>query len=171
VAGTHEVNVPAEYTTVEHRVVDTPASTRKVPFTAVTERVTRRVIDVPARMSEETVPAVYKTVTRRVIDQPATVREVSVPEVTETIYNRVQVSEAASSRREVLCESNATPKKVLELQRALKQAGYDPGPIDGLIGPNMVEALTRYQEAKKLPVDDGRVINMETVKALGVIPE
>lgn len=170
-ASTREVAIPAEYATVERRVVETPGSTRKVPMPAVTERVTRRVIDVPASVREETVPAVYKTVTRRVVDQPATVRDVVVPAVTETIVNRVKVSEATSSRREVLCETNATPRKILELQRALKDSGFDPGPIDGRIGPNMVEALTRYQQAKRLPVDDGRVINLETVKALGITPQ
>ena len=28
-----------------------------------------------------------------------------------------------------------TPEEVLELQAALTQAGYDPGPIDGVMGP------------------------------------
>jgi len=170
-ATSHEVVIPAVYRTVERRVVETPASTRKIPVPAVVEKIEKRVVDVPAGFREESVPAIYQTVSHRVVDMPASVREIDVPAVTETIYNRVQVAPATSSRRSVLCETNATTEKILALQRALKTAGFDPGPVDGLIGPQMVTALTRYQENKGLPVDDGRVINIDTVKALGVSPD
>ena len=41
---------------------------------------------------------------------------------------------------------------VLEAQRALRDLGYDPGPIDGLFGPKTRAALEKYQTTERLPV-------------------
>ena len=38
-----------------------------------------------------------------------------------------------------------------ELQGRLKAAGFDPGPIDGIVGPRTTEAARRYGEARVLP--------------------
>ena len=40
---------------------------------------------------------------------------------------------------------------VLEAQRALRDLGYDPGPIDGIFGPKTRAALEKYQTMEKLP--------------------
>jgi peptidoglycan hydrolase-like protein with peptidoglycan-binding domain len=37
-------------------------------------------------------------------------------------------------------------------QRELKRSGYDPGPVDGKIGPSTRSALQRFQEAHGLPI-------------------
>ena len=37
-----------------------------------------------------------------------------------------------------------TPAHVREVQRALLNAGYDPGPIDGIFGPRTKSALRKY---------------------------
>ncbi len=39
---------------------------------------------------------------------------------------------------------------ILEIQKALKAAGYDPGPLDGIDGPRTHAALTAFQQAKGL---------------------
>ena len=41
---------------------------------------------------------------------------------------------------------------VREAQRALRDLGYDPGPIDGLFGPRTRTALAKYQTSERLPV-------------------
>jgi peptidoglycan hydrolase-like protein with peptidoglycan-binding domain len=41
---------------------------------------------------------------------------------------------------------------VREAQRALRDLGYDPGPIDGVFGPRMRTALAKYQTSERLPV-------------------
>jgi hypothetical protein len=165
---TREIAVPGIKSTVSRRVVDTPASTRKIPVPAVYETVTRRVVDVPASLREAVTPAVYKTVSRQVIDQPATTREIAVPAQYETLSNRVQVAQASTERRAVLCETNATPAKIREIQLALKTAGYNPGPVDGVLRGVTMRAVNRYQQAKGLSVDG--FLNLDTVKALGVSP-
>lgn len=73
----------------------------------------------------------------------ASVREFDVPAQMETLSYQFMVSEAKTDRRAVLCETNATPAKITEIQRALHQA-------------------------KGLPVDG--FLNLDTVKSLGVSP-
>jgi peptidoglycan hydrolase-like protein with peptidoglycan-binding domain len=104
-----------------------------------------------------------------VVDTPATTREVDVPAVYEMVSNNVQVSEASTEWRSILCETNATEVKVREIQRALRSAGFDPGPIDGKIQGQTMKAVNAYQRAKRLPVD--AYLNLDTVKALGVSPK
>lgn len=45
---------------------------------------------------------------------------------------------------------------IRSLQQALRELGFDPGPIDGLIGPRTRSAVREYQRASGLP-DDGRI--------------
>ncbi|MDO5691316.1 MAG: peptidoglycan-binding domain-containing protein [Pseudomonadota bacterium] len=167
-ATSRAIPVPAEYRTVERQVVDQPATTRKIPVPAITEMVSRRVIDTPATLREEVIPAVYETVSRQVVDQPATTREIDVPAVYETLTHKVQVSQGSTERREVLCETNATPSKIMEIQRALRAAGYNPGPINGVLRAQTMSAVNAYQKANNLPVDG--FLNIDTVKSLGVQP-
>ncbi len=42
---------------------------------------------------------------------------------------------------------------VLAVQQGLRDAGFDPGPADGLIGPRTRAAIAAYQERHALPVD------------------
>jgi len=44
------------------------------------------------------------------------------------------------------------PQFVREAQRALRDLGYSPGPIDGAVGPQTRAALAKYQSAEKLSV-------------------
>lgn len=43
------------------------------------------------------------------------------------------------------------PRFVRDAQRALHDLGYEPGPIDGILGMRTRAALVRYQQAKGLP--------------------
>jgi hypothetical protein len=167
-ATSREISIPAEMGVVRRQVQDTPPTTRKIPVPEVKEAISRRVVDTPASLREETIPAVYKTVTRKVIDTPASTREVEVPAQYETLKYQVQVSEAKADRRAVLCETNASPSKIVEIQRALLAAGFNPGPIDGVLRARTMTAVNQYQQAKGLPVDG--FLNLDTVKALGVSP-
>jgi peptidoglycan hydrolase-like protein with peptidoglycan-binding domain len=41
-----------------------------------------------------------------------------------------------------------------DLQRRLKAAGFDPGPVDGIVGPRTSDAARRYAEARTLASTD-----------------
>jgi hypothetical protein len=168
-ASSREIVIPAEYGTVERRVVETPASTRKISMAAETQTISRRIVDTPASVREEIIPAVYRTVTRQVVDVPASTREVEVPAQYETLSRQVKVSDAVAERRAVLCETNATPAKIMEIQRALQTAGFNPGPINGVLRAQTMDAVNKFQQSKNLPVDG--FLNLDTVKALGVSPQ
>ena len=50
-------------------------------------------------------------------------------------------------------ESNATkPARVMAMQQALKDKGYEPGPIDGVMGRKTASALKKYQQTENLSV-------------------
>lgn len=55
---------------------------------------------------------------------------------------------------------------VREAQQALKDKGFDPGPVDGLNGPRTRAAVRDYQKQQNLTVN-GRLGN-ETLTSLGV---
>jgi len=62
------------------------------------------------------------------------------------------------------------PPFVREAQRALRDLGYHPGPIDGMFGPQMRMTLEKYQVAEKLPVtgqlDAGTMERLDVYKRL-----
>ncbi len=49
-------------------------------------------------------------------------------------------------------EEKAAPT-IKEIQTALKNAGFDPGPIDGKIGAKTKEAIKAFQKANGLAID------------------
>ena len=163
------VEIPAQYETVTHQVLKTPATVRKVEAPTEYATVTRQVVERAAETRKIEIPATFHNVRRQVIDQPATLRTIEVPAEHETLTRQVKVADARTEQRAILCETNATPAKIQEIQRALRQAGFDPGPIDGVIREQTMAAVHRYQQARNLPVDG--YLNLETVKALGVAPQ
>lgn len=56
------------------------------------------------------------------------------------------------------------PRLVRDIQAALASQGYDPGPIDGLLGDKTVAALDQFQEDNE--IDSGDIV--ETYELLGV---
>jgi|GEM_PF-3344602 len=57
---------------------------------------------------------------------------------------------------------------IMAIQRALAKEGFDPGPADGMMGPNTKRAVREYQQANGLTVDG--VIGAETLESLGLMP-
>ncbi len=45
-----------------------------------------------------------------------------------------------------------TCDEVKRVQESLVALGYDPGPIDGLVGPRTVSALRKFESDNGLPV-------------------
>jgi hypothetical protein len=125
------------------------------------------VVKTPATVREEVIPAEYKSVTVRVPSQSAAgVKEVEIPAEYQTVSKRRLVKAGGFTEwREVLCGEKVSGDVVRQVQVALKAAGYDPGPIDNILGPQTKSALTKYQKDKGLPVGS---MDFETLKSLGV---
>ncbi|MGG9998670.1 peptidoglycan recognition protein family protein [Pseudovibrio ascidiaceicola] len=54
----------------------------------------------------------------------------------------------------------------LRVQKALNTHGFNPGPLDGVVGPRTMDALKRFQKANGLVVDG--IVGPRTSKALYV---
>ncbi|HEY7254743.1 MAG TPA: peptidoglycan-binding domain-containing protein [Methylomirabilota bacterium] len=58
------------------------------------------------------------------------------------------------------------PETVRRVQQILKSEGYDPGPINGVLGPKTEEALVQYQQ--KHNIEATGWLDRETKAKLGV---
>ena len=160
------VDVPAQYQTVSKSILKTPASTREIEIPAVYKTVQRRVIVTPGSAELVDVPAKYKTVQVTKMLEPAHEKRVPVPAQYQTVTKQRKVSEDHVTWQEILCETNMSHDKVSVIQRALAKAGYNPGPIDGVIGPQTLSAIKAFQIEHNLAVAD--YLTIDTITALEV---
>jgi hypothetical protein len=159
------VQMPAEYRTVTVKVVDQPASTHTVPIPAEYATVTKQELVKEAEVRKETVPAEYRTVKTRKLVAPADEQHIPIPAQYQTVTRQVQVADSYTEWRQVLCETNATPEVIADLQRALRDAGDYHGPIDGRLGASTAAAVKAYQQANGLAQGG---VTLETLQRLGV---
>ncbi len=183
------IEVPAEYKTITKTIMTTPPSTRSVTTAAKIAPTSIRVIDQPATTRRVEIPAEYKTITKtvlvkaaetRTIEIPAEYRDVrkevavqaatsevvNIPAEYRTISNRRLVKKGGFSEwREVLCQNKINTVKIREIQAALKSRGYQPGPVDNIMGSQTKAALVQFQKDNNLPIGQ---LDFETLRALGV---
>jgi peptidoglycan hydrolase-like protein with peptidoglycan-binding domain len=58
---------------------------------------------------------------------------------------------------------------IKKVQETLRDKGFDPGPIDGVMGSQTRQAISQYQKSENLPVTGH--LDGETAGKLGVEPE
>ena len=124
-----------------------------------------RVLKTPASVKAVEVPAEYATVRINRLISPASEQRIPIPQKTKEIAKRIQIEPSRLEWRKVLCETNMNPKLITDIQRALKQAGFDPGPIDGVLGNDTQRAIEAFQVQKNL---DRGGLTYETLKELNV---
>lgn len=161
-----KVEVPAQYDTVTRTRLVSPERTETRVIPARYETVTREVVDTPAQVVEEVIPAVYDTVEVTRMVTPAREEVITIPATYKTIEKRVVTGGGGLEWREVLCDTNASPAKIREVQQALGDAGYET-PVDGEFGPATLRSMEAFQRANGLPVG---YLTVSTVEALGVNP-
>ncbi len=172
------VTVPPTYKTIKRKVVKTPASTKVIPIPAVYRTITRQVIDRPASTKTVTIPAEYKTVSVRELVKPATVKKTAIPATYRVIKQQIKAEKSVLNWKPVECKSKVSfynkPTKstsktkvdIRSVQQALKDAGFNPGPIDGIIGVKTKRALKKYQKVHDLPTNKG--LTRATLDSLGL---
>ncbi len=159
------VEVPASYKTVTKRVLKTPATTQVVDVPAQYRTVKRRVMDTPPTTRKVVIPAEYRTVKVQKLVTPPQEKRIPIPEQYETVTKTIKASEGRMGWRPILCETNITPDIISDIQEALLEKGHNPGPIDGVLGRQTMDAVKSFQQEKGLP-QAGLSIN--TLKQLGV---
>ena len=159
------VETPAQFQTVSKRVLKTQATTREVENPPVFASVERRELVTPSKTALVDTPAQYKTVQVTKMVSPEYQRNTPVPARFQTISKRIKVTEDHMEWKEVLCETNMTESKVSDIQRALTAAGFNPGPIDGIIGEQTMAAVNNFQKANNLTASE--YMTIDTLVALG----
>ena len=107
-------------------------------------------------------PAEYKTVA--VVKPIEVPKGENLPVLYQTVTEKVKVTDAQTRWEEILCEQEMTDCRVFEIQRSLTRGGYNPGPIDGVIGHQTMAAVKAFQKDFNLTVAD--YLTVETVNAL-----
>ncbi len=127
--------------------------------------VTRKVVKQPASVKRVEIPAKYET--KRVSRLVSDAREVrtAVPAQTKEVVKRIKTSDERLEWRPILCETNMTGGVIQDVQRALRSAGFTPGPIDGVLGTQTMAAVERFQRARGLATGG---LTYDTLGKLGV---
>jgi regulator of extracellular matrix RemA (YlzA/DUF370 family) len=160
------VEVPAQYESITRTRLVMAERTETEVIPATYKDITREVVAQSAQVVEELIPAVYDTVTVQKMVAPAREEVTVIPATYKTMEKRVVTGGGGLEWREVLCDTNASPGKIAEVQRALSSAGYRV-PDDGSFGPATLKAMEAYQRDNGLPVG---YLTVSTVQALGVSP-
>jgi hypothetical protein len=159
------VTIPATYKTVTKQVLVKDAETREVEIPAEYKTVKKRVMKTPPGTRKIEIPAEYKTVKVRKLVKPATTRSVEIPAEFTTVKRRNMIADGHVEWRPVLCETNMSAGIVQRIQTALDGKGFNPGPIDGIIGHQTMDAMKRYQRTNGLATGG---LTIETLESLQV---
>jgi regulator of extracellular matrix RemA (YlzA/DUF370 family) len=152
------VEIPAEYKTVTKEVLVAPETVKKVSVPGKTQTITKRVVIEPASSRTVNIPAEYLTVKVRKLVNAGEPRVIGS-------NSNLQNGNAYLEWRPILCETNTTPDLVKRLQSSLKNKGYNPGVVDGIMGRKTMRAVTAYQRDQKLPTGQ---LTISTLQSLGV---
>ena len=139
------VEIPPRYKTVTRRVMVTPPSTREV-----------------------VIPAEYKTVKKQIELSPPAERRIPIAAEYTTVTRQVKTSDAHMKWVPIDCKTRAPlydRDTTLALQQALKDRGFDPGPVDGIFGSRTRAAMEDFQRTNGI---DTGVFDEATRKALKI---
>lgn len=166
------------------------ASFCAVKIPAVYKSVTKRVLTQEETVVEKTTPAVYKNIVKTVLVDNGHADPVQVAPLTANIPVTVVAREAEAimvrvdpkvipvplttyttapqlTWRRVVCEKEASPSLIRNLQAALLKEGFDAGPTDAKLGKKTMAAVESYQA--QMGVASG-ILTYETLKLLGLEP-
>lgn len=130
------------------------------------ETVTRTVVVTPASTNKIVIPAKYEEISVRKVVKAAQERTIEIPAEYTTVSRKEVDTEGKMEWRSILCETNMDVRTISGIQQALKNRDYNPGPIDGVIGKQTMEAVNEFQRDNSLPVDS--YLNIKTIQALDV---
>ncbi|MDX1776997.1 MAG: peptidoglycan-binding domain-containing protein [Desulfobulbales bacterium] len=162
------VEIPAEYRTVTRRVLKSPATTKTIEIPARYETVERRVMTKPPTTRTVDIPAKYGTIEVTKLVRPAEEKRIKIPAEYKTVTKQQVLEPGHMEWRPILCETNMTRSRISDIQLALKNKGFDPGPVDGVIGSRTMTAVNDFQRKNGLLVS--KYLTLSTLEALGVSP-
>jgi len=111
------------------------------------------------------VPAEFTTLKVMKLVSEAQERRIPIPAEHQDVTKTEKISEGHMEWQQILCQTNLTKDVITQIQQALQNAGLDPGPIDGSLGFQTLQAVRTFQETKGLATGG---LTLETLAALGV---
>ena len=172
-------DIPAQFETVEEQVLIREGTTvyKSIPAIyktvaedveiepGLTKTVMKQVLVEPAQVLEEDIEPQYETIEVQRLVAPARSERVEIPATYKTV-ERVVAKGGQAEWVPILCETNANPQTIAEIQTALNEAGHRLE-VDGKFGPQTFAAMKAFQASHGLPVG---VLTLSTVERLGVTP-
>ena len=145
---------PKEHPTKSKEVVTEPAQSVAI----VTEPVTSidEIDSIESLESGLDTPAAIDGKSAGAADQDSTVADIIVA------TNEEQAAAVIDDGADVV---KATPAIMRKVQQALVDAGFNPGPVDGVSGARTVTAIDGFQKQNGIPAGG---LTKETLRALGV---
>jgi hypothetical protein len=159
------VHEEATFKTVERKELFRPAGKRSEDVAAEYTTVKKMVQTKPETIREVEIPAEFQTIkVRRVAKMPEPTK-VPVAAQFATVNKQVMVRPERAEWAEVLCDVNATPAKIQEVEKALSARGV-PVKVDGRIDQDLTDGIRTFQKQNGL--FGSGLITAETLSRLGV---
>ena len=124
----------------------------------------KRVLVEPEKPEYKMVPAEFKAIEKRVLVEPEKPEYKLVPAQFETVSKTEVVQVESWEWRRILCETNMGSNSIIRIQQALRAKGYNIA-VDGRMGHETLNALNAYQRKNALAT---RGITYETLESLGL---
>jgi hypothetical protein len=159
------VHEEATYKNVERKELFRPAGKRYDDVAAEYTTIKKVVQTKPETIQEVEIPAEFQTIkVRRVAKMPEPTM-IPVAAQFATVNKQVMVRPERAEWAEVLCDVNATPAKIQEVEKALSARGV-PVKVDGRIDQDLTDGIRAFQKQNGL--FGSGLITAETLSRLGV---
>ena len=86
------------------------------------------------------------------IDASARASEIAWAASARPVKNELTYDPARSTRPAAAVKAPGSHTRVKAMQQVLTDRGFDPGPVDGVMGPRTTSALREYQKSENLTV-------------------
>ena len=138
----------------------------KVPKATKMKKSSKKVVtkkrSMKNKMKAKTPPKVKKDVMKKPV--------INKQEDKKPVTNKQEVKKPVVAKKSEATtktpKANSKKSIVFGIQKALKDKGFDPGAIDGKMGPGTAAALKAFQSSRGLPVGQ---LNKDTFRALGLV--
>ena len=147
---------------------------KTAPEKGITHQQYMQVMNAPIK----SMPSVTKKAAAKKVTKPVSTKatETMAAPAPEAMPAKPEATPAATPEATPAATASGTTQKpsktaikqniVYGIQAALKSKGFDPGSLDGKMGPNTAAALKAFQSSRGLPVG---VLSKDTFRALGLV--
>lgn len=161
-------HIPAKKKSIKRKILVQPETTREEIEPAVYKEVSRWIVETPARIIPVDIHPRTRSIRVQEIARPERIEEEQIPPKIKQLAATLFEGEPKLVFRRVVCDHDLTTVLIKQVQLALENSGFNPGPIDGKFGKRTYQAMVDYQRQKGLAYG---ALTYETLEHLGVKAE